>query len=93
MTVKKCRVFENISTNSASNVKVVTRSSVSSFFQVSIPGVCLLLFSQKLFFHFLIGEKCRSMSAKLKTVCLTKYVLDTELAVINDLRGGGILKL
>ena len=60
MAVEKWRVFENISTNSASNDKVTVRYSISSFLQVFTPGVCFL-FSRELFFQFFTGEKCIAM--------------------------------
>ena len=55
MALKKCKAFENISINSASNDKVRMRCSISSFIQVSIPGYALL-FSQKLFFSIFHGK-------------------------------------
>ena len=62
--IAKFNTFK-VSTNSASNNKVVTRCSISSFLQVSIPGVCFTIFI-KLTFSIFCKRKIHSLVDKIQ---------------------------
>lgn len=52
-TVKKCRLFEIISSRDASYDEVIGRCTNSSFFQVSTLAVCFItIFILSYFFNF-----------------------------------------
>lgn len=69
MTVRKSRVFEKISTTFASNEEVITRCSNSSFFQLTIPMTCFIIFSTIIFSNFHGGTMHNDVEKVQALVC------------------------
>ena len=81
---RNCRVFNNISTNSALNDKGINKIFKQFNFSGFIPRVCFTIFT-KIIFSIYKEENCIAKSKRLSDkMCFEQDVLST-LAATNDM--------